>query len=60
MDAVHVVTYVEVAPPSTPAALALLRRYRGATAREDGNLRCEVLQRIGQPHQLAVVEVWTG
>ena len=59
MDAVHVVTYVEVAPSSAPAALALLRRYRAATSRRDGNLRCEVLQRIGQLHQLAVLEVWT-
>jgi quinol monooxygenase YgiN len=59
VDAVQVVTYVEVAPSSTPAALELLRRYRSATTRRDGNLRCEVLQRIGQPHQLAVLEVWT-
>ena len=58
MDAVHVVAYVEVAPPSTSAALALVRRYREATARGDGSLRCEVLQRIGQPHQLATLEVW--
>jgi quinol monooxygenase YgiN len=58
VDAVHVVTYVEVAPPSTPAALALLQSYRATTARGNGNLRCEVLQRISQPHQLAVLEIW--
>ena len=53
-------TYVEVRPTSTAAGLALLERYREATRQEDGNLRSEVLQRIGQPYQLAVLEVWNG
>jgi quinol monooxygenase YgiN len=58
VDSVHVVIYIEVMPPSASAGLAVLRRYREATGRRAGNLRCEVLQRIGQPHQVAVLEVW--
>jgi len=45
-------------PTATAEGGALLRRYRTATRTEDGNLRCEVVQRIGQPHQFAVIEVW--
>ena len=55
---VHVVTYVEVRPPSVAEALALLTRYRDATRRQDGLLRCEIVQRIGQPSQLVALEAW--
>jgi len=56
--AIYSVTYVEVLATSTADGIALLRRYREATRQEDGNLRCEVVSRIGQPHQLVVLEVW--
>jgi quinol monooxygenase YgiN len=52
------VTYVEVMPTSRADGIALLKRYREATRREDGNLRTEVASRIGQPHQLVILEVW--
>ena len=55
---VHVVTYVEVRPPSVAEALGLLARYREATRRQDGLLRSEVVQRSGQPGQLVVLEAW--
>jgi quinol monooxygenase YgiN len=55
---VHAVIYVEVLPTAAAAGVAELTRYRGATRGLDGSLRCEVLQRIGQPHQLVVLEVW--
>jgi quinol monooxygenase YgiN len=55
---VYSVIYVEVMPTATAEGGTLLRRYRAATRTEDGNLRCEVVQRIGQPHQFAVLEVW--
>ena len=55
---VYSVIYVEVMPTATAEGGTLLRRYRTATRTEDGNLRCEVVQRIGQPHQFAVLEVW--
>src|SRR4029453_3751321 len=55
---VYTVTYVEVMPTSKADAVTLLRRYREAAQKEGGNLRCEVVQRIDQPHQFAVLEIW--
>jgi quinol monooxygenase YgiN len=55
---VYVVTYVEVMPTSRADGLAALRRYRDATRAEDGSLRCEVVSRLGQPHQFVVLEAW--
>ena len=55
---IHAVTYVEVMPTARGEGVAALKRYGEATRKEDGNLRCEVVTRIGQPHQLVVLEVW--
>jgi quinol monooxygenase YgiN len=56
--AIYSVIYVEVTPTSRADGLAALRRYRDATRAEDGSLRCEVVSRLGQPHQFVVLEVW--
>ena len=55
---IYSVTYVEVMPTSKTEAATLLRRYREAASKEGGNLRCEVVQRIDQPHQFAILEIW--
>jgi quinol monooxygenase YgiN len=55
---IYVVTYVEVMPTSRADGLTALRHYRDATRAEDGNLRCEVVSRLGQPHHLVVLEAW--
>jgi len=55
---IHTATYVEVMPTATAASVAELRRYRETARRENGNLRCEVVSRIGQAHQLVILEVW--
>jgi quinol monooxygenase YgiN len=56
---IYSVTYVEVMPTAKAEAVALLRRYREATRKEGGNLRCEVAQRIDQqPHQFVILEIW--
>jgi len=55
---IHAVTYVEVMPTARGEGVAALKRYGETTRKEDGNLRCEVVTRIGQPHQLVVLEVW--
>ena len=56
--AVYVVTYFEVMPTSVAATQSMLRRYRDATGTAAGNVRCEVLQRIGEPHQFVALEIW--
>ena len=55
---VYAVIYVEVLPTSQAEGLVALRHYCDATRAENGNLRCEVVSRLGQPHQLVVLEVW--
>src|SRR5215467_1041115 len=55
---IYSVAYVEVMPTSKDDAASMLRRYREAAQKEGGNLRCEVIQRIDQPHQFAVLEIW--
>ena len=55
----YVVTYLEVMPTATSAALKLVRQHRDAVHREPGNLRAEALQRIGLPHQFVLLEAWS-
>jgi len=55
---VYTVIYVEVMPTSKSDAAVVLRRYREATRKEGGNLRCEVAQRIDQPHQFVILSIW--
>jgi quinol monooxygenase YgiN len=55
---IYSVTYIEVMPTSKADAATVLRRYREAAQKEGGNLRCEVIQRIDQPHQFAILEIW--
>jgi quinol monooxygenase YgiN len=55
----YVVTYLEVMPTATAAALKLVRQFRDAVHREPGNLRAEALQRIGLPNQFVLLEAWS-
>ena len=45
-------------PTSKADGVTVLKRYREATRKEGGNLRCEVAQRIDQPHQFVILEIW--
>lgn len=56
--AVYVVPYLEVMPPSTGEAAALLREYREASRKDEGHVRLEVLQQSGRPDHFAIVEIW--
>lgn len=57
-DAAYLATYVEVMPNMVPAGTALLRQYRDASLKQDGNLRFEVLQETGRPNRFVIVEAW--
>ena len=57
-DAAYIVTYFETTPAAQNEAAALARAF-GETSRKDaGNLRFDVLQRIGQTNHFAIVEAW--
>ena len=57
-NVVYVVAYMEAAPSATDQALALVREFGKASRKDDGSLRFEVLQRIGQPNHFAILEAW--
>jgi quinol monooxygenase YgiN len=58
-NATYVVNYIEVAPASArTAAVSVLRALRDASRKEAGNGGFEILQRVGQPQQFAILEVW--
>jgi quinol monooxygenase YgiN len=54
----YVVTYFETVPTDTGKARSLLRQFAQASRKESGNLRIEILQRIGQPDQFVILEAW--
>jgi quinol monooxygenase YgiN len=57
-NAVYLATYVEVMPNAVALGVALLKQYRDASAKEDGNLRAEALAEIERPNRFVVVEAW--
>ena len=58
-SAAYTVGYIEVAPSSARTAVSVLRELRDASRKEAGNKSFEILQRIGQPQQFAILEVWS-
>ena len=57
-NAVYRATYVEVMPNDISAGTALLKQYRDASSKADGNLRTDTLQETARPNRLVIVEVW--
>ena len=57
-NAVYLATYVEVMPNAVASGVALLKQYRDASSKEDGNLRAKALAEIERPNRFVVVEVW--
>jgi quinol monooxygenase YgiN len=54
-----VVTYVEAAPKDAGKVAALLKKQADTSRKDTGNVRFEVLQRIGQPNHFMLLEIWT-
>jgi quinol monooxygenase YgiN len=54
----YVVTYIEVLPTAKSEGVALVRQFRDAMRREDGNLRAEAARRISSPNQFLILETW--
>ena len=57
-NAAYLATYVEVMPNAAASGTALLKQYRDASLKEDGNLRFDVLQEFARPNRFAIVEAW--
>jgi quinol monooxygenase YgiN len=54
-----VVSYIEVAPSAAGQAARLVEDAANASRKEPGNLRYEILQRLGEPSHFAILEVWS-
>jgi quinol monooxygenase YgiN len=54
----YAVSYVEVMPSARPAMVAALKQYRDASRPEDGYVRFDLLEQVGQPGHFAIVERW--
>jgi quinol monooxygenase YgiN len=54
----YVVTYVEARPDARDDAAAILKAYRDASRKTQGNLRALVVQRTRRPGQFVLLTVW--
>jgi quinol monooxygenase YgiN len=54
----YAVAYVEAMASSSGKAVALLKQYRDASAKQDGFISIECFEQIGRPGHFAVFEVW--
>ena len=55
---VYVASYIDIQPPAKGQVMTLLKQFRTACAKEDGNQRCEVVQRMEQQNEFAILEIW--
>ena len=52
------VTYIEVTPSAMADAIALLREQAAASRAASGNIRYQILQRLGRPNHFAIIDAW--
>jgi quinol monooxygenase YgiN len=55
---IYVVRYIDVLPSMKKAANTALKQLREACRTDPGNLRCEIAERLEQPNQFVVLEIW--
>jgi len=54
----YAVAYVEVTPAAHEKMVAMMRSYRDASRKESGYVRFDLLQQVGWPGHMAVIETW--
>ncbi|MBL4768630.1 MAG: antibiotic biosynthesis monooxygenase [Rhodobacteraceae bacterium] len=55
-----IVTYIEADVASSDAVAELIKKQTASSKGEDGNIRFEGLQRIGQDNHFVILEAWSG
>jgi quinol monooxygenase YgiN len=58
VDALYVLTHVDVFPTYKDQAIELVKAQADAAPRDDGNLRYDVVQWDGHPNHFTLIEVW--
>jgi quinol monooxygenase YgiN len=54
----YVATYLEVQPASVRQGAELATRYANAARMQQGNVRAQALQELGQTHRFIIIEAW--
>ncbi len=54
----YVATYFDVQLSSTAQGVSLIKQYREASRREQGNSNFDVVQEIARPNRFVIIEVW--
>jgi quinol monooxygenase YgiN len=55
---IYVVRYIDVLPSIKKAVNTALKQFRETCRADPGNLRCEIVERLEQPNQFVVLEIW--
>ena len=59
-DTIYAVTNFDVAPAAAAQTVALLKQYRDAVRKEQGNQGVELFQEAGFPNRFAIHETWSN
>jgi quinol monooxygenase YgiN len=54
----YVAAYAEVGTNSVKDGVALLKQFRDAVRKEDGNMRVDVAQELGRANRFVILEIW--
>jgi quinol monooxygenase YgiN len=57
-ESVFAIAYIEIKPSSASLAEGLLRTYAAESRAEPGNLRFQILQRVGRSNHFAILDAW--
>src|ERR1043165_3276289 len=55
---VYVAAYAEVGTKAVKDGIALLKQFRDAARKEDGNMRIDVGQEMGRANRFVILEIW--
>jgi quinol monooxygenase YgiN len=55
---VYVAAYAEVGADAAKDGIALLKQFRDAARKEDGNMRVDVAQEMGRANRFLILEIW--
>src|SRR4051812_18990880 len=56
--AIYAVSYVDVLPSARGPIVAALKQYRDASRKDNGFIRFDLLEQVGRPGHLAIIETW--
>jgi quinol monooxygenase YgiN len=55
---IYVAAYAEVGTDSVKDGVALLKQFRDAVMKEDGNVRIDIAEEIGRANRFLILEIW--